>query len=147
MDDLLLIGIKLDQKTTNKGGKSGVDCGNLWQLFESKRYADLIPNKLSDEIFAVYFDYEGDHNMPFSYFIGCKVEPGTTPPQGLQCLNIPEGNFIKIVAKGKMPECISDSWEKIWKSTISRSYKFDYEVYDQKKLDWNNARVDIYIST
>lgn len=69
-----LIGLKLDHKTTNKGGQSSIDCGNLWQRFEIENFVERIPNKLGDEIYAVYFDYEGDNTEPFSYFIGCKVK-------------------------------------------------------------------------
>jgi len=39
MDDIKLvafklIGLKLEGKTTNRGGQSSRDCGNLWQTFE-----------------------------------------------------------------------------------------------------------------
>jgi len=66
-----LIGLKLDNKTTNEGGKSSIDCGSLWQKVERENLVERIPEKLSEEIYAVYFDYEGDHTKPFSYFIGC----------------------------------------------------------------------------
>lgn len=33
-----LIGLKLDHKTTNEGGQSGIDCGNLWQKFEKENF-------------------------------------------------------------------------------------------------------------
>src|SRR4051812_30578353 len=69
-----LIGLKLNKKTTNKGGQSAVDCGNLWQKFVKERAAERIPGKLSDDLYAVYFDYEGDYTQPFSYFIGSRVK-------------------------------------------------------------------------
>ena len=69
-----LIGLKLDNKTTNEGGQSSIECGNLWQKFETENFAERIPDKLSDEVYAVYFDYEGDYTKPYSYFIGCKVK-------------------------------------------------------------------------
>jgi predicted transcriptional regulator YdeE len=71
ISEFKLIGLQLDKKTSNEGGQSGIDCGNLWQKFEKENFAELIPNKLGDEIYAVYFDYEGDDTKPFSYFIGC----------------------------------------------------------------------------
>lgn len=69
-----LIGIKLGHKTTNENKQSSTDCGFLWQKFEKEKIFDLIPNKVSNEIYAVYFDYEKDETKPFSYFIGCKVD-------------------------------------------------------------------------
>jgi len=62
-------------------------------------------------------------------------------------LVIPEQNYEKVTARGKMPDCISMSWESIWDSEIIRSYKYDFEVYDERSKDWNNAEVDIFVST
>lgn len=141
-----LIGLKLNGKTTNKNGQSGVDCGNLWQQFERENFADRIPGKLSDEVYAVYFDYQGDHTQPFSYFIGCKVKMDTEPPEGTDSLVVPSGNFIKVIAKGTMPDCVAGSWKHIWDSQIDRAYSYDFEVYDARSKDWSNAEVDIYVS-
>ncbi|HJV20216.1 MAG TPA: GyrI-like domain-containing protein [Sediminibacterium sp.] len=141
-----LIGLKLNKKTTNEGGQSGIDCGNLWQKFELEKFAELIPNKLSDEIYAVYFNYEGDDTKPFSYFIGCKVEIDTEAPKGLYSLIIPSGNYYHVTAKGKMTGCITDAWKHIWSSGINRTYQYDFEVYDERSKDWNNAEVEIFVS-
>jgi predicted transcriptional regulator YdeE len=88
-----LTGLKLDKKTTNEGGQSGIDCGNLWQKFEKENYVERIPEKLSDEIYAAYFAYEGDYTKPFSYFIGCKVKIDSETPPGMDNLIVPAGNF------------------------------------------------------
>lgn len=81
--EISLIGLSLKTKTTNTNGQSSIDCKNLWHEFEEGKYADIIPGKLSDEIFGVYHHYEGDSTKPFSYFVGCKVKSGTEIPQGL----------------------------------------------------------------
>ena len=142
-----LTGIKLDKKTTNSGGQSTIDCGHLWKKFEKENFASRISNKLSDEIYAVYFDYEGDHTQPFSYFIGCKVNIGSALAADMDSLMIPVQSYTKFIAKGRMPGCISDSWKGIWDSKIERAYKYDFEVYDDRSKDWSNAIVDIFVST
>lgn len=142
-----LIGLKLGKKTVNKDGQSSIDCGNLWQQFEKEHIAGQIPNKLSDEVYAVYYDYEGDYTEPFSYFIGCKVDAKSDPPKGLASLMIPEQNYVKVIASGKMPDCISKGWEQIWHSDIERSYKYDFEVYDRRSKKWSSAEVDIFVSS
>jgi len=147
LEEIKLIGLSLPAKTTNEMGQSGIDCGNLWQKFEKENYAGKIPNKLSDEILAVYHHYEGDHTRPFSYFIGCKVEAETEIPEGLDGLLIPKGLYQKIIAAGKMPDCVINTWKEIWNSDIPRAYKADFEVYDERSKDWNNAIVDIFVST
>ena len=71
LEEIKLVGLSLKTKTTNVNDQSSIDCGNLWQKFENENYAQIIPGKLTDEILAVYHQYEGDHSKPFSYFVGC----------------------------------------------------------------------------
>jgi predicted transcriptional regulator YdeE len=94
----------------------------------------------------VYFGYEGDYTKPFSYFIGCKVKIDTDTLQGMDNLIIPAGSFTKVIAKGKMPDCVANSWKDIWSSKIDRAYKYDFEIYDERSKDWSNAEVEIFVS-
>jgi len=146
LEEAKLVGLALKAKTTNINGQSGIDCGNLWQAFEKGKYAEIIPNKLTDEIVAVYHQYEGDHTKPFSYFIGCKVKADSEVPAGLETLTIAKGTYQKIDAKGKMPDCVVNAWKEVWVSNIPRSYKMDFEVYDERSKDWTNAEVEVYLS-
>src|SRR5882672_8904488 len=135
LEEITLIGLSLGARTTNANGQSGKDCGTLWQKFEKGNYAKLIPGKLTNEIFAVYHQYEGDFTKPFSYFIGVKVKRGTEIPQGMECLSIPRSSYQKVVAKGKMPDCVADAWKEIWNSPIQRAYRSDLEIYDDRSKD------------
>jgi predicted transcriptional regulator YdeE len=144
---LKLLGLKLDSKTTNEKGQSAIDCGELWQRFESENIAMQIPDKLNNNIYAVYYDYDGDHTTPFSYFIGSPVKKDAEVPEGLTSLTIPDQNYTKVTAKGKLPDCIANYWIDIWNTEIDRSYNFDFEVYDERSKDWNNGEVDIFVST
>lgn len=146
LEEIVLMGLSLKTKTTNANGQSNIDCGNLWQEFEKKNYAAKIPGKLSNEILAVYYQYEGDDTQPFSFFIGCKIKPGTELPEGLDSMVIPKGTYQKITAKGKMPDCVANAWRKIWSSGIPRAYQADFEVYDERSRNWNRAVVDIFLS-
>lgn len=145
-DEFKLIGLGLIGKTTNQNGQSGIDCGNLWEKFEKEHFAERIPDKVCNNIYAVYFNYDGDHTQPFSYFIGCKVKSDALIPKDMTQLMIPAGSFTKVVAKGKMPDCVANSWNNIWDSGIERIFKYDYEVYDERSKDWNHAEVDIFLS-
>jgi predicted transcriptional regulator YdeE len=85
----------------NKEGQSTIECGNLWQKFEKENLSAQIPHKAGDEIYAVYFDYEGDHTKPSPISFGCKVKPDTETPQGMDSLIIPKENYAKVVSKGE----------------------------------------------
>ncbi|WP_207425816.1 GyrI-like domain-containing protein [Pedobacter sp. SYSU D00535] len=146
MKGFKLIGLKLKGKTKNEHGQSGKDCGELWQYFEANKIAELIPNKTSGAIYAVYYDYENDENGLFSYFIGCKVEENTEKPENLDELVIPEQSYQKETAKGQMTACITEAWKRIWNSPTNRKFGFDFEVYDERSQNWKDAEVDIFIS-
>ncbi|MFL5811045.1 MAG: GyrI-like domain-containing protein, partial [Flavisolibacter sp.] len=137
----------LAKKTTNANGQSAIDCGQLWQRFEKENCIQRIDNKIDDSIYAVYFDYEEDHTKPFSYFIGCKVSSDSQAVEGMSVLQIPTDNYIKLLAKGKMPDCIANCWKDIWTSGIARAYHYDFEVYDERSKNWNDAEVDVYVSS
>lgn len=141
-----LIGIKLPHRTTNHNGQSNKDCGELWQAFEKQKISQRITNKTQDSIYAVYYDYESNELGEFSYFIGCPVETDSIVPDGLDELMIPKQHYQLVKAKGKMPQCIGDAWQRIWSSPFNRQFGYDFEVYDHRSADWSNAEVDIYLS-
>jgi predicted transcriptional regulator YdeE len=146
VEEFELIGLSLPAKTSNLNQQAMIDCGNLWQRFETEDIAAKIPNKLGEEIYAVYHDYDGDYTQPYAYFIGCKVAKGTLAPAGLSNLTIPKNNYQKIIAKGKMPDCVAEAWVTIWNTNLPRAYAPDFEVYDELSRDWSNATVAIYLS-
>jgi predicted transcriptional regulator YdeE len=143
---MVLVGLSLDKKTSNENGQSTVDCGSLWQKFINDNWFSRVPNKISQQIFAVYHEYESDHTGEFAYFIGCRVSDEAEVPKGLQKLVVPRGTFEKFIAKGTMSGCISDTWALIWASPAKRAYQVDFEVYDDRSEDWNDAEVDIFVS-
>jgi predicted transcriptional regulator YdeE len=146
MESFKLIGLKLSGKTKNENGQSGVDCGALWQEFEQKGITSLISNKVNDSIYAVYYDYESDENGSFSYFIGCRVENETEVPETLDELIIPKQKYHIEIAKGQMTGCITDAWKRIWSSSLQRKFGYDFEIYDERSHDWENAEIEIFIS-
>ncbi|HUH33323.1 MAG TPA: effector binding domain-containing protein [Daejeonella sp.] len=146
-EEFQLIGLGLAKKTSNEARQSSIDCGNLWEKFEKEGFVQRIPGLVSNAVYAVYFDYDGDHSKLFYYFIGCKVEPGTRVPEDMQSLIIPSQNYSRVIARGKMPDCLTESWSKIWTSQIDRAYQFDFEIYDDRSHDWDDAEVEIFVSS
>ncbi len=140
-----LVGISLGRKTYNANGQSGIDCGQLWQTFEQEKIFNQINDKIADDCYAVYYDYDGDHTQPFAYFIGCKVTADAIVPEGLEALQIPEQEYVHYIAKGKMPDCVANVWREIWQTEYPRNYQYDFEIYSAKSFDWNNAEVDVFI--
>lgn len=142
-----LAGLKLGYKTTNKDNKAMEDCGALWQHFGGSFLGTKLPQKLSNDIYAVYYNYDGDHTQPYAYFIGYRIPEDANLPAGIDTLTIPAQQYDELSTKGQMPNCVADAWREIWKLDDShRAYGFDFEVYGPKAGDWNNAEIDIYLS-
>lgn len=123
------------------------DITALWKQFDKENWLEAVGHKSGDRIIGLYYNYEGDFTKPYSFAIGCRVEDIDEVPEGLIALKIPASNYAEFIARGKMPDCIIDTWVDIWNSDIDRSYTFDLEVYPAEPFDPENASVKIFIAT
>lgn len=138
-----IIGIQI--KTTNKDGKAMEDIPKLWEKFFSENIIEKIPAKTNNRIFAIYSDYKGGIEDPYTVTIGCEVSDTNSIPEDLKALTIEENPFAIFTAQGKRKDAVIETWQKIWKSDLDRKYAHDFEVYDEKSQDPNNSTVKIYV--
>ena len=140
-----VIGISV--RTTNENGKSGEDIPALWNKFMSEEIQRKIPNKVSEDIFCIYTDYEKDHTKPYTTILGCKVESLDVVPENMIGKTIESANYEELIAKGNLAEgLVYNKWLEIWNSDLDRSFTADFEVYGEKTQNPENAEVDIYIA-
>ncbi len=132
-------------KTSNQ--KATKDIAQLWNKFFSKDIKHKIPNKLSEDVFAIYTEYEGDHTKPYSYILGCSVSSLDSIPNEMVGMTIPVARYEIFLAKGKMPNKVVETWQHIWQPEINtkRAYKTDFEIYGDKYGNPENSEVKIYI--
>jgi predicted transcriptional regulator YdeE len=96
---------------------------------------EQIEDRVNDDIYCVYTDYESDHNGAYTTIVGCKVNDIENVPEGLTSLSVASASYIKYTAKGKLPDAVAQTWQYIWNSTIDRAYVADFDVYSAKA--WN----------
>ena len=144
LDEFKIIGKSV--RTINWGSKSLNDMGELWNNFLNNNLIEKIPNKLSDDIYCLYTDYESDYKSYYTAILGCKVISLNSIPEGFIGRTIPTLTYNKIPSIGKIPESIFKSWQEIWQSDIKRKYIADFEVYGESSKDLTNAKVEIYLS-
>lgn len=142
-----IIGISV--RTTNKDNKAQQDLGQLWGQFYSDNIFEKIPNKLSNEVIAIYTDYKSDFTEDYTTIIGIPVSSLDEMPNGLIGREFQAENFQKFTAKGEMPNAVASSWIDIWQKDkeLNRKYSYDFEVYGEKSQNGENSEVDIYIAT
>lgn len=105
-----------------------------------------IPNKVDGSMLALYTDYEGDFNKPYSWILGCEVSSLDDIPQGLVGKIIPAATYAVFTTHGKFPHGLIETWQEIWKTDIARSYTSDFEVYRENFDPTHNPEVQVYIS-
>ena len=145
MNDFKIIGISIE--TTNENGQSIKDVEKIWGKFWNENTSDKIPNKDSNEIYAVYTDYENDYTGKYTLIIGFPVTTLDNIPDGFVGREISVKKNEKYISKGKMPEAILKTWTEIWQDTqLKRAYRADVTVHGKKYFDGDNAEVETYIS-
>lgn len=135
-------------RTENKAEMAGKGIiGGMWQKVFSENMRDLIPGVLSNEIYAVYSNYESNENGRYDYFIGYKVADLSRLPNGMVGRIIPAGPYKKFETKeGPIHQVVPETWALIWSELKGkRAFKTDYEIYGVKTQNSEKAIVDIYV--
>lgn len=76
----MIIGIEC--RTSNAPDAGPHDIPRHWEKFYTNNILNKIPNKTSNEVIALYCDYEGDYTQPYSLVIGCEVSTVDEIPEG-----------------------------------------------------------------
>lgn len=140
-----IIGIAV--RTKNHSEQTAKDIGGLWDKFFSEQIIEKIPNKLDRDIYALYTNYEGDHNQPYDTIIGCKVSSLDEIPEGMVGQSFEASNYRKTIAKGDLTQgLLYQSWKDIWAENWERTYAVDFERYGEKASNPKDAEVEIFVS-
>ncbi len=139
-----LIGISI--RTTNENGQSANDIPALWEKFVSEALIEKIPNRVNDTLYCIYTNYEKDHTKPYTTILGCQVENLNEIPEGMIGKTFEEANYQKFTAKGNLMQgAVFNEWTRIWNAEIPRTFIADFEVYDEKSHNPEDAEVEIFI--
>ena len=128
--------------TNNKTGTD--DINSLWERFFKDSIGQQILHKTDDAIYAVYSDYEGDHEAPYRLTIGYRVNTVEVPVD-MHHVRVQSGDYAMMSAAGEQPKALIDTWEAIWSSDIDRAYKTDFELYGPRFFEQGVNEVLIHI--
>ena len=120
----------------------------LWGRFWSEDIRNKVPNKVSEDIYAVYTDYVSDYTEEYTMIIGISVSSLDEIPEGYEGITIAKANYKKYISKGKMPEAVVKTWMEIWQNDkkLNRAYKADFTIHGKKYFDGDKAEVETFIS-
>ncbi|AAK81419.1 putative transcriptional regulator YdeE [Clostridium acetobutylicum] len=139
--------VKLEEKivlgvsavTSNDDPNMGKVIGGLWEKLYQGGINETIKNKVNEYAIGLYSDYEDNKYVVTVGNEVCKAEN-----EALTIKKIPAGKYAKFSIEGHMEKAVAEAWSKIWQMNLDRSYEADFEEY--LNSDFNNAKVDIYIS-
>jgi predicted transcriptional regulator YdeE len=146
-----IIGIQV--RTSNAKEMSGQgDIPKQWSKFYKEGIADKIPHKVDSTVYAVYTNYASDYNGEYDFIIGMKVSGASDVPPGMVAKKVPSGRFAVITsAKGPVERVVPQAWQRVYSLDDNRqlggarAYKADFELYDQRSQNPQDAQVDLYI--
>lgn len=146
-----VIGIEVRTSNAREATSDGV-IGKQWEKFFQDETLGKIPNKVGSNIYAVYSDYAGDRNGEYAFLIGAKVEAGSIAPPGFVLKTVPAGRYAAVTSDtGPVAKVVVAAWRQVWQMEEKhelggeRAYKADFELYDQRAADPQNAQVDLFI--
>jgi predicted transcriptional regulator YdeE len=144
--------IGISARTTNaKEMTADGIIGKQWGRLMQEGLLARIPNKADQNIVAVYTDYASDHNGEYTYVLGARVTSDVDVPAGMVAKRVPAGPYAMFTTeKGAPQKVVPETWIRInslprTAAGGDRQYRADFEIYDERARDPQNAQVDVYI--
>jgi len=139
-------------RTTNAEELSGGGkIEQLWHRFFVENLAAQIPYRSSEDLYAVYSNYESDENGAYNYLLGSPVTSIDNLPAGVSYAAISTGDYAVVTTeKGSVKQVMQSAWRSIWSLPPAelggkRSFLTDYEIYDKRAADPADAVVEIHL--
>jgi predicted transcriptional regulator YdeE len=144
--------IGIAERTANAKEMTGDGViGKQWARFMQENLLAQIPNRSDSTIISVMTDYASDKDGEYTHLIGAKVTSAVEVPPGMVVKKVPAGRYAVFTSeKGPVAKVVVETWQRIWSIPKSspggdRAYKADYELYDQRAANPQDAQVDVHI--
>lgn len=123
----------------------------LWNNFYEQDIIGQVSKMDNQNVYGLYSDYETDVNGNYSITLGVETTNKDETPADLVLKTIPAAKYLVFTShKGTMPEVVIQTWQEIWawfaNSQVERTYTGDFELYDERCANPQEAQVEIYIA-
>jgi predicted transcriptional regulator YdeE len=126
--------------------------GKQWERLFREGVLAAIPNRANGNIVAVYTEYASDKDGEYTYLLGARVTKVENVPAGMVAKNVPAGRYAVFTSeRGPVQKVVVEMWRRVWATPKSelggdRTYRADFEVYDQRAQNPADSVVDLYVS-
>jgi predicted transcriptional regulator YdeE len=142
--EIKIVGVAI--LTTNKDMQSMKDISLLWKHFYKENIKSKIPNKVGDDIFCLYIDYESGDAGLYTCIIGSEVKGFDSIPEGLMKRIIPQAKYAVFDLQGEYPKSLISAWQYIWDSDLERTYSGDFEIYNTNFQNQKSTEMQVYVA-
>jgi predicted transcriptional regulator YdeE len=126
--------------------------GKQWERLFKEGVLAAIPNTADEKIVTVYSEYASDKDGEYTYLLGARVRKVESVPAGMTVRNVPAGRYAVFTSeRGPVQKVVVEMWRRVWETPKNalggdRTYKADFEVYDQRAQNPADAVVDLYVA-
>jgi predicted transcriptional regulator YdeE len=137
------------QNSAERNGKGKI--GEIWHELLRDNLASKIPNKIGINLTAVYTDYERGLDNHYTYLLGLPVSSIQNVPAPFVAKHIPGGRYSVVTSdRGPIERIVPETWRQICSMPVVelggiRSFRADYEIYDQRAADPAKAQIEVYV--
>jgi len=145
-----VIGIEARTSNAKEMTPEGI-IGKQWARFVKDNLAAQIPNKADATAVALYTDYASDKDSEYTFLLGARVTSTVQVPKGMVARNVLPGRYAVFTSeRGPVAQVVMETWKRIWSVPNGspggdRAYKTDYEVYDERAANPENAQVEVHV--
>jgi predicted transcriptional regulator YdeE len=137
------------QNSAERNGKGKIS--EIWHELLRDNLASKIPNKSGINLTAVYTDYEGGLDGHYTYLLGLPVSSILNVPANFVAKYVPGGRYSVVTSnRGPVARVVPETWQRICSMSVGelggiRSFRADYEIYDQRAADPEKAQIEVYV--
>jgi len=145
-----VVGITGRTNNANEMTPSGI-IGKLWGRLMQENLLTKIPDRVDENIVAVYTDYASDKDGDYTFVIGAKVSQDSEIPAGMIGTKVATGKYADFTSeRGPANRVVPELWQTINSLAKNvpggdRVYHSDFEVYDQRARNPQDAIVDVFV--
>ncbi|HZY40021.1 MAG TPA: effector binding domain-containing protein [Mucilaginibacter sp.] len=133
-------------RTINQNGQSKKDMMALWARFMANNMVQQIDNRVSDDIYCFYTDYESDHLGYYTALLGRKVKSPANAAVNFTLLTVPPQKYRVYSLDGEIPGNVLSAWQEIWDSDANRAYTVDFDLYTANAKSFEETEAKIYLA-
>ncbi|SDZ29067.1 GyrI-like domain-containing protein [Herbiconiux ginsengi] len=126
---LTVVGLPL--RTSNEAAATTIP--PHWEAFSTAGGTEQVPGRLSEDVFAVYTDFEHEGVSNSGYYtlvIGCRVAHDAAPPASLVRVVVPASDRVVFPVAAGRSDLVGAAWQEIWARTdLPKTFVADYERY------------------